>query len=47
MAHDEVVARHRPIVVDCLVSALLAFIVCLLLTIVLRMLPFRKYIVGR
>ena len=36
-----------PIVVDCLVSALLAFIVCLLLTIVLRMLPFRKYIVGR
>ena len=36
-----------PIVVDCLVSALLAFIVCLLLTIVLRMLPFRKCIVGR
>ena len=36
-----------PIVVDCLVSALLAFIVCLLLTIVLRLLPFRKYIVGR
>ena len=36
-----------PIVVDCLVSALLAFIVCLLLTLLLRLLPFRKYIVGR
>ena len=36
-----------PIVVDCLVSALRAFIVCRWLTIVLRMLPFRKYIVGR
>ena len=36
-----------PIVVDCLVSGLLAFLVCLLLTLLLRMLPFRRYIVGR
>ncbi len=36
-----------PVVVDCLVSGLLAFIVCLVLTMVLLMLPFRKYIVGR
>ena len=36
-----------PIVVDCLVSGLLAFIVCLFLTLLLRLLPFRKYIVGR
>lgn len=34
-------------VVDCLVSGVLAFIVCLLLTLVLRLLPFRKYLVGR
>ena len=34
-------------VVDCLVSGVLAFIVCLLLVIVLRMLPFRRYIVGK
>ncbi|MBQ7205000.1 MAG: acyltransferase family protein [Muribaculaceae bacterium] len=36
-----------PIVVDCLVSGLLAFLVCLFLTLLLRLLPFRKYIVGR
>ncbi len=36
-----------PIVVDCLVSGLLAFLVCLFLTLLLRLQPFRKYIVGR
>ena len=34
-------------VVDCLVSGVLAFAVCLLLTILLRMLPFRRFIVGK
>ena len=33
-------------VVDCLVSAVLAFAVCLLLTLLLRMLPFRRYLIG-
>ena len=32
---------------DSLVSALLAFIVCLLLVIILRLLPIRRYIVGK
>ena len=36
-----------PFVVDCLVSALLAFIVCLLLVMLLRMTPVRRYLVGR
>ncbi len=34
-------------VVDSLVSGLLAFAVCLLLVMVLRLLPFRRYIIGR
>ena len=34
-------------VVDCLVSGALAFLVCLLLVILLRMLPVRRYIVGK
>ena len=36
-----------PWVVDCLVSGILAFAVCLLLTVLLRFLPFRRYIVGK
>ena len=36
-----------PFVVDCLVSGLLAFIVCFVLVMLLRMLPVRRYIVGR
>ncbi len=34
-------------VVDCLVSGLLAFVVCFLLTLLLRNLPFHKYILGK
>ncbi len=36
-----------PWVVDCLVSGVMAFIVCLMLVFVLRMLPVRRYIVGK
>ena len=34
-------------VIDSLISGLLAFLVCLLLTMLLRMLPVRRYIVGK
>ena len=36
-----------PVVVDCLVSGVLAFVVCLVLVLLLRMLPFRRYIIGK
>lgn len=36
-----------PVVVDCLVSGVLAFIVCLLLVVLLRLLPFHRYIIGK
>ena len=38
---------RAPWVVDCLVSGVMAFIACLFLTILLRRLPFRKFIVGK
>ena len=38
---------NTPWVVDCLVSGALAFLDCLLLVILLRMLPLRRYIVGK
>ena len=38
---------HAPWVVDCLVSGVLAFVVCLLLVMLLRFLPFRRYVVGK
>lgn len=38
---------NAPWVVDCLVSGVLAFIVCLLLVMLLRFLPFRRYVVGK
>ena len=34
-------------VIDCLVSGVMAFAVCLLLVLLLRCLPFRRYIVGK
>ena len=36
-----------PVVVDCLVSGVLAFVVCLVLVLLLRMLPFHRYIIGK
>ena len=36
-----------PVVVDCLASGVLAFAVCLLLVVLLRLLPFHRYIVGK
>ena len=38
---------NAPVVVDCLVCGVIAFVVCLVLTMLLRMLPFRRYIVGK
>jgi len=36
-----------PVVIDCLVSGVLAFAACLLLTLMLRLLPFHRYIIGK
>ena len=36
-----------PVVIDCLVSGVSAFAVCLVLVLLLKMLPFRRYIVGK
>ena len=38
---------NAPWIIDSLVSAILAFIVCLLLVILLRLLPIRRYLVGK
>lgn len=38
---------NAPFVVDCLVSGIITFIVCLLLVLLLRMLPLRRFIVGK
>ena len=38
---------NAPWIIDSLVSAVLAFIVCLLLVILLRLLPIRRYLVGK
>ncbi len=36
-----------PVVVDCLVSGLLAFLICLVIVILLRRVPYHRYFIGR
>ena len=38
---------NAPVVVDCLVSGLLAFLICLVLVILLRLVSYHRYFIGR